>query len=291
LEQWWTINAPPSPLTPLPPASDDLPTPIAVLVARYEHSTSSSEKIRTAFTLTQTILQFCVCTLLALAPTARLDELGEVLFSPSKPPTLGKWHRAANMIEIGDDYLSAPIRNFQRHRTLQSNLDELIELRNAYSHHQAADDEEYVAQAVHAQMQNLLEALRHLTVYNLASVVDHVIATNRELVHVVRLHRGNIVQPPLVQIKLSDNIPLYQVVVYRSPEFLVSLYPFVCCEIPTEPALSNREVFIFDRLTQAGKNFVAHYVNVESGHKYRSSDETLISEFRQRGFISDSSLD
>ncbi len=277
---------------------DLLPTPIAVLVVRYQNEQNTSQKLWKAFALTQIILQLVAGMLIILykqygQKDTELDEkLIQLVFNVEHPPSLGDWRQAIDRILKKKDAIKnrlvEPFVQFRSNKEVGRSVNNLIETRNAMAHGRLSIVETQKLREIDEQLEILLKALEPISHLGLLSVEDYDVNDAGQWTCHMWVHKGNVLVPQRQQFAFERPYPRGRVVLY-DPESKVStsLWPFVIFETPPDLVgmSGEREIYLYDQLIDPqhdGKTAV-QYVNPLSGRTLRSFDPIQI--FKEQGFI------
>jgi hypothetical protein len=275
-----SIRAPYSPI-------DSLPTPIAILTARYYAEQTPIQKLWQAFELAQVILQLMTCSLLAIYKQhAEKDDdldkkLCELLFNLKLLPTMSAWRESfSRILKIKDAIGSRLVEPFALiSKNVGKSISDLIRFRNDAAHGRLGTPDLQTLREVDTKLAELLAAIEPISRVIFVSVEGYEVNAQRSLVHMVRLHRGNVYVPEKRSIVFEANYPVNRVVLYADdPPVSAELWPFVIFDSP--------EIYLYDRLLSAqdGKDLIVQYLSPVSGRTFRSTDP--IPPLQQWGFIS-----
>jgi hypothetical protein len=271
---------------------DSLPSPLAVLAAKYLHEggNAADKKVWSAFKFAQITIQFCTCTLLSLYIKQQMNnELNEhlqrLLFNPSRPPSLGDWQQACNrLIKVVNQDLTVPFDEVLRYKDLQKNFNKLIELRNNVAHGRLSNLATQTLNEVEEAVQVLFKALKPLSGLEFVSVESVDVNDEGHVLHHVRLHKGNVVQPSTEDVQFVANYPKHSLLLYTSSEDSVKLSPFIIFECATQPTLTSREIFLYEQTYQSrdGQTII-QYTNPVTDHILKNENgDSLLTKY---GFL------
>lgn len=271
-----TVRAEQKGVLPLYRPVESLPTPIAVLVAQYYEEQNPTDKLWQAFGVTQTILQFIACCLISLysqygQKDTQLDErLRSILFLASNPPSLGHWREVVDRMvkkeDLQDLSLFSSIKNFRANKDTGRCINGLIEARNAMAHGRVSVPENQQLFQVNEYLEQLLVGLEPISLHNLGSVERHIVNDNGELMHIVRVHRGNLVIPEKKQFHLNKNHKSDLAILFDPQTGMsANLWPLIAYKIPQDAGADDikDEICLYDQLIDPQKKnqIAVQYVN------------------------------
>jgi hypothetical protein len=277
---------------------DALPTPIAVLAAQYYEEQNPTDKLWQAFGVTQTVLQFTACCLLALysqygKKDVNLHErLQSLLFSAEHPPSLGDWRQVTDRIikqdDLGEITLFQQIKAFRTAKDVGRCITGLIEVRNSMAHGRSTPETQQLYQ-VNEYLGQLLAGLEPVSLCHLGSIERHTVDDHDDIIHIIRLHRGNLVVPRKLQLRLNKNHKADLAILFEPQSGMsLNLWPFLTYRLPSETGVDDirSEICLYDQLTDPQKKnqFAAQYVNPITKQTYLST--SLLTDFKSLGFLS-----
>ena len=287
-----------------PPFSpvDSLPTPLAVVIARYRDEQDMTRKLSYAYYLTQCILQFVGCCMLSLywhsaEREPEIDQkLRELVGAVGNPPSLGHWqdliNRVARINTMARHSLMSAFATFAKSKAVRTNLGELIQMRNAFAHGRTGVDEHqtlYQLQEVDVALDGILDALEPLGELVLLTVEGYSVDENRQLVHQVQVHQGNVLVPKKQTIRTDMRFRRGEVLLYDwETQTTAFLSPFIVFESVPGPdgAPRSGELWMFDQLVDSRHKgqITVQYVSPVSSSTARF--DAHLAELEKLGFIS-----
>lgn len=255
--------------------SNRLPTPLAALYLRYESATTSEQFLQHAFCLTQGILQYVVCCLLALykqtdsSDQLLTEKLRGLLFNPQTPPSLGNWREAMDRLLKVKDRMNTtlvdPIGRFRKNKELGQTLNRLIELRNDFSHSRMSSSGTiHIRREVENNIRTLMASAEELGDLKLASVEGVSVQDDGSLLHRVRLYQGNVLIPLLQTTAFQQNYPSGHLVFYNTAtNESADLSPFgVISDILIEEQTVKSEPVFIEQILQSQNSgkIIAQYI-------------------------------
>ncbi|RLI83607.1 MAG: hypothetical protein DRP01_08960 [Archaeoglobales archaeon] len=283
-----------------------LPTPLAAIIARYRDEQDVTRKLNYAYYLTQCILQFVGCCMLSLYwHSAERDpvldqKLRALVGTVGNPPSLGHWqdliNRTARVSKVPSHPLMSAFAAFATSKVARTNLGELVRMRNAFAHGRTGIGEHqalYQLQKVDVMLDEVLDALEPLGEFALLTVEGHNVDENRQLVHQVQVHRGNVLVPERQIIAPDEHFRRGEVLLYdQETQTTVLLSPFIVFESAPGPddTLQTRELWVFDQLIDPRHKgrLTVQYVSFVSFSTARF--DAYVTELKNLGFISTSAL-
>lgn len=276
---------------------DSLPTWLSVLVARYRDEQNVTDKLWCAFHLTQMSLQFIVCILLTLySKHGKIDpdlneNLRKLVFEVQHPPSIGSWNQAINrIIKIKSSISNAlvnSIAQFRSYKKVGQSLEVLISTRNDFAHGRLGIPGPKLLFEIDEHITVLLTALGQIGPLELVSIEDFDVDPKGQIVHIVRVHKGNVLIPEKHSRVFETNYQRNHIVLF-APGLQVSLdlKPFIVFEIPPEAdRTSVREIYFFERLIDSQHNgqIQMQYINPITQRTFRT--DVFVSELRNQALI------
>ena len=290
-----------------PPFSpvDSSPTPLAVMIVRYRDEQDMTRKLNYAYYLTQCILQFVGCCMLSLywhsteRESAIDQKLRELVGAVGNPPSLGHWqdliNRVARINTTANHSLMSAFAIFAKSKVVRTNLGKLMQMRNAFAHGRTGIDEHqmlYQLQEVDAKLDEVLDALEPLGKLALLTIEGHDVNENRQLVHQVQVHQGNVRVPEKQSMRIAMNFKRGDVLLHDWESMTtVPLSPFIVFEpMPgSDNAPNNRDLWVFDQLVASNRDgqFTVQYVSFVSSTT--AHFDKYVTELEKLGFVARSS--
>lgn len=276
---------------------DSLPTLLSVLTVRYLDEQSAMEKLWNSFHLTQAVLQFNACVLLTLykqysdADSSLDDKLRELVFDAQRPPSMGDWNQVINRITkiklSVNTSLTDSIYQFRSHKKVGQCLENLINTRNELAHGRLGVPGAKLLSEIHENVETMLAALKQVGTLELVSIEGVEINSEGQIIHNVRVHKGNILLPERQVKNFERNYQRNRIVLYApDSQGSVDLTPFVISEAPPESKSTNeQEIYFYERLIDSQRNgqIQIQYVNPISRRTLRL--DKFVADLQKSNFV------